>query len=275
MTKTKFSLKRTELVEIAKEYSTKKTLIMVISLALIMILPSIIGVIVASPAEMYGRYYNFLFDEALVELNNYVDYEDLKIVIQENEEGYVENIEILEENKLGYEAIEIVVSDITEISEESTEVFVEKPTFFITKNNIGYSDQNRVMWLPKEYFFASTFYEMNFTEVFEKIFLYNGYFTTYLPMIIFLIIAILTVIIFFSYVSMGIAFNFYLKKFKLSKKEVYKLLILASIVPAIISFFIGLLLPTIHIFLCQMMIVYNMHTTIKMEERKIKKAKKK
>ncbi len=273
MTNTKFTLKREKLVDVAKEYNTKKILPMVVLLIFLIVLPSVIGIVFATPTEMYGRYNSFLFDKALTDINDYFNYSDLKIEIIEDSDGYIKKINVNESVTLGYEAFDIIVQqDEKEIIQNSSEY--TKPTFIITENLIYFVDPNTVMALDSINFLASLFYDMDFTEIFEIIFLSNGYFTGFLPKMIGLILILSIVIIILFYLAMAISFSFYSREVKLTKDEMYKLLVFNSIIPVFISFFIGIFLPTIHIFFCQMMVAYNMHVSIKSKEKFIIKKNK-
>ncbi len=277
MTNTKLSLKKENLVDVAKQYNTKKTLPMVVLLVFLMVLPSVIGIVFASPTEMYGRYNNFLFDEALYNLKNYVTFDDLNIQIEEDEYGYVKNIKINEEKSLGYEAVNVRVVNL-EINDATIESLVEGikiPTFIIGENAILYDDVNTRMLSQHGSFLADDFYNIDFEEIFDTIYLYNGYFTNFLPIMLVLIMVLCLVIIIFFYLALGLSFNFYAKEFKLKKSEMYKLLLFNSIIPVLICFFIGLILPTVHIFFCQMMITYNMYVSIKAKDKELIKERKK
>ncbi len=277
MTNTKLSLKKENLVDVAKQYNTKKTLPMVVLLVFLMVLPSVIGVFFASPTEMYGRYYNFLLDEALYNVKNYIAFDDLNIQIEKDEYGYIKSININEEKKLGYDAVEVWTTNI-KLDEEimlHNISDVKIPTFIIGENTIIYKDPNTQMISQINNFLAEDLYNMNFVEIFDTIYLYNGYFTLFLPTLLGLIILLCLVIIMFFFLALGFSFSFYPNEFKLTKSEMYKLLLFNSIVPAIICFFIGIILPTVHIFFCQMMIAYNMYASIKAKDKQIIKERKK
>ncbi len=264
---TKLTLKRKELVDVAKSYNTKKTIPMVVLLVFLIVLPSIIGIIFASPAEMYGRYYNFMFDYALYGINDEVKFEDLNIEIEEDEYGYIKSLNVIENATTGYYAVDIfsIKGDNINIDDYN----VDKPTFIITNEYIYFTDPNDTMKTEVTNLLAYSFYNIDFTEIFETIFIYNGYLTVYFPIMLVLVTGLSLLIIFIFYILMGITFNIYSRYVKLSFAEMYKLLLFNSIIPIAIAFFIGLFLPTIHIFLCQMMVAYNMHISIKSKEKKI------
>ncbi len=280
MTNTKLSLKKEDLVDVAKQYNTKKTFPMVVLLVFLMVLPSVIGIVLARPTEMYGRYYNFLFDEALNNLKNYVAYDDLNISINKDEDGYISNIKVEEDKVLGYDAIKIETSTLENEIEGDVLTAVnfaegKVPTFTIMKNHIVYSDKNMQMSIEVSNLSYDDLYNINFIEVFDKIYLYNGYFTSFLPTMLLLVTMLSLIIIVFCYLAFGFSFKYFCKQFKLTKSEMYKLLLFNSIVPVIISFFIGLILPTGHLLFCQMMVAYNMNASIKAKDNKIIKALKK
>lgn len=264
----KFTLKRDEVVSFAKDYSFKRTLLILVFTLFILILPSVLGVLFASPTEMYGRSNSLLYDFILEDIEDRYDYSDLGIEIVE-EDGYVKNVTINEDRDLPGEYVDIYIrKDIDEfnLGEQSG----GHTSFVITEDGVMFMDNYGARWIDISLLQAESFYGLDFTTLFETILIYNNYFTTMLPQMLRLVALVFIVIQIINYVLFTFTFNLLFKQLSLTNLEMFKVLVFNSVIPSLIASIIGIFLPTTHIFIAQVLVAYFMYKSLKSYEVQIK-----
>lgn len=147
-----------------------------------------------------------------------------------------------------------------------------KTAIYFFRDSIVYNDQRITLSIPQSsYPLAKT--EYSFNEIFGIIAVYNEYITRILlPILVsfFLIVGILH-IIFFIFVAGGIN-TFRATSTGFSFGTAFKIAVMASLKPAIVSAFLGLIIPVVHLVVFQIieiLLVFRCLKRYDKEERKL------
>ena len=145
------------------------------------------------------------------------------------------------------------------IKHRDTELFSREmideasPAIYAFADYVVYADSNIILPAPSEYF-ASGELSYPFGEVFGMIAVYNMYIPQFLlPMLMAAFVVLIILQLFFYFLS-AVFFGIYrMASTRFGFGERLKIMVMGSLLPALLSFAIGFLLPAVHIILFQLL----------------------
>lgn len=215
-----------------------------IFITFILYLPLFYSIIKIDPNELYSRLYSISFDTDLklddlgVELLNYEEY---TVVPTDLIPG------ILVKNELSEEELNSLESDAL----EAHEIW-----FCFTKEYIIILANNNRLAISSDAFSIDRIMSNTIGTLFNDVAVNNQYYTSLLMPVLLMLFIVLIVLQLFFYIMLTVLLGTYRmnsKKFSFLLR--FKLLLIASSAPALISTLIGFVIPALHIIIFELVVI--------------------
>lgn len=231
---------------------------------LILYLPLFYSVVKIAPYELYFRLYSISFDTELKLSDFGIDLEMLK----RNEENVLNPSEdtpgILLRNTLTEAELDALGEELIEEDASRQEIW-----FCFTKEYIIIKAGNNKLAVLSDYYTNERVMSVTFGTLFNDIAVNNQYYTALLIPALGMVLAVLMVLQLFFYLMLSLMLGTYrMTSSKLSFGLRFKLLIMVSGVPALISMLIGFVIPAVHIIIFELAaIAFSMFVSKKYDKK--------